>query len=84
MQQQVASLIEKLDWEHKEDIKRCAQSGSTPVRIRMWKDLSSMGVVEMLPGKALDGWVLTEFGKAVAHEVLEAKYAGSNPPHIPQ
>jgi hypothetical protein len=80
MQQQVASVIEKLDWEHKEDIKRCAQSGSTPVRIRMWKDLSSMGVVEMLPGKALDGWVLTEFGKAVAREVLAKKSDGSNPP----
>ncbi len=78
--QQVASVIEKLNWEHKEDIKRCAQSGSNPVRIRMWKDLSNMGVVEMLPGKALDGWVLTEFGKAVAHEVLGTKHAGSNPP----
>jgi hypothetical protein len=78
--QQVASVIEKLNWEHKEDIKRCVQSGSTPVRIRMWKDLSSMGVVEMLPGKALDGWVLTEFGKAVADEVLGTKHAGSNPP----
>jgi hypothetical protein len=39
----------------------------------MWKDLSGMGVVEMLPGKALDGWVFTEFGKAVAHEVLGSK-----------
>ena len=83
MQQQVASLIEKLDWDHKEDIIRCAQSGSTPVRIRMWKDLSSMGVVEMLPGKALDGWVLTEFGKAVAHELLSTESAGSNSPHTP-
>jgi hypothetical protein len=73
MQKRVASLIEKLNWEHKEDIIRCARSGSTPVRVRMWQDLVSMGVIEMLPGKALDGWVLTDFGKAVAHEVLMTK-----------
>lgn len=75
MQEQVTSVIEKLNWEHKEDIIRCAESGSNPVRIRMWRDLSNMGLVEMLPGKALDGWVLTEFGKAVAHEVLATKHA---------
>lgn len=84
MQNEVAAVIEKLNREHKEDIMRCAESGSTPVRIRMWKDLVSMGIIEILPGKALDGWVLTEFGKAVAHEVQEAKFDGSNPPQGPQ
>ena len=73
MQTQVETIIEKLNWEHKEDIIRCARSGSTPVRIRMWQDLVSMGVVEILPGRALDGWVLTELGKAVAHEVMGTK-----------
>jgi hypothetical protein len=83
MQNQASSLVEELNWEHKEDIIRCAISGSTPVRVRMWQALVSMGVIEKLPGRALDGWVLTDLGKAVAHEVLAKKDARNTSSYKP-
>jgi hypothetical protein len=83
MQERVASLIKKLNREHKEDIIRCAQSEATPVRVRMWQDLINLGIIEILPGKALDGWVLTDFGKAVANEIMATKHARSSSPHKP-
>ena len=81
MKKRAEEIVERLHRRHREDVIRCfdaavGEDGTpTPVRLRMWKDLAEMRVVEMPSGKALEGWVLTDIGRIVASEVVKTRYS---------